>query len=190
MGKAKSNKCVEFTNCTLPGEADTGYYAGDNDYHSSGVIQYLQVEYGGDRISTDKELNGITLNAVGLGTDISNVAVLYNSDDCIEFFGGAVTARNIFCYKGEDDGIDTTDGARIFLQNGVVVAGAYPNAGADNDLGPLYAWYIITDEHKTFISVIRYVNIEFRNKTLVDIEINHCFIENGVEYGPVSWGTY
>jgi len=64
------------------------------------------------------------------------------------------------------------------------------NAGADNDLGPLYAWYIITDEHKTYISEIRYVNVEFRNKTLVDIEINHCFIENGVEYGPVSWGMY
>lgn len=132
-GKAKSNKCTDFSDCTLPGEANTGFYAGDDDYHSSGVIQFLQVEYGGDRIDDKKELNGITFNAVGLGTLIENVAVLYNSDDCIEFFGGAVTARNIFCYKGEDDGIDTTDGARIFLQNGIVVAGDYPEAGEDND---------------------------------------------------------
>ncbi|MCB0379280.1 MAG: hypothetical protein KDD33_12375 [Bdellovibrionales bacterium] len=132
-GKAKSNKCTTFADCTLPGEADTGYYAGDDDNHSSGVIQYLQVEYGGDRIDDEKELNGITFNAVGLGTVVENIAVLYNSDDCVEFFGGAVMARNVFCYKGLDDGIDTTDGARIFLQNGIVVNGDYPNAGADND---------------------------------------------------------
>ncbi len=132
-GKAKSNKCNDFASCTIPGEANTGFYGGDDDNHSSGVIQYLQVEYGGDRIDSEKELNGVTFNAVGLGTLVENLAVLYNSDDCIEFFGGAMTARNIFCYKGEDDGIDTTDGARVFLQNGIVVAGDYPNAGEDND---------------------------------------------------------
>ncbi len=132
-GKAKSNKCNDFATCTLPGEANTGWYGGDDDYHSSGVLQYLQVEYGGDRVDSQKELNGITFNSVGLGTLIDNIAVLYNSDDCIEFFGGAVTAKNVFCYKGEDDGVDTTDGARIFLQNGVVVAEAYPTAGEDND---------------------------------------------------------
>jgi hypothetical protein len=132
-GKAKSNKCNNFTGCTIPGEANTGWYGGDDDNHSSGIIQYLQVEYGGDRIDSEKELNGITFNSVGLGTIIENIAVLYNADDCIEFFGGAATARNIMCYKGEDDGIDTTDGARIFLQNGIVVAEAFPGAGEDND---------------------------------------------------------
>lgn len=132
-GKAKSNKCSTFENCTVPGEANTGFYAGSDDNHSSGAIQFLQVEFGGDRIDEEKELNGITFNAVGLGTFIENIAVLYNADDCIEFFGGAVTARNIFCYKGEDDGVDTTDGARVFLQNGIVVATPYPEAGADND---------------------------------------------------------
>lgn len=132
-GKAKSNKCGDFADCTIAGEADTGWYGGDDDNHSSGIIQYLQVEYGGDRVSATKELNGVTFNSVGLGTVIENIAVLYNSDDCVEFFGGAVTAKNIFCYKGQDDGIDTTDGARIFLQNGIVVAGDYPEAGEDND---------------------------------------------------------
>ena len=132
-GKAKSNKCIDYNNCTLPGEADTGFYGGNDDYHNSGVIQYLQVEYGGDRVDSKKELNGITFNAVGLGTIVENVAVLYNSDDCMEWFGGAMTAKNVFCYKGEDDGIDTTDGARIFLQNGIVVAGDFTNAGQKND---------------------------------------------------------
>jgi trimeric autotransporter adhesin len=132
-GKAKTNKCNDFETCTIPGEANTGWYGGNDDFHSSGSLQYLQVEFGGDRIDEEKELNGITFNSVGLGTLIDNIAVLYNSDDCVEFFGGAVTGRNIFCYKGEDDGIDTTDGARIFLQNGIVVASDYPEAGEDND---------------------------------------------------------
>ena len=132
-GKAKSNKCKVFEGCVVAGEAGTGFYGGDDDFHDSGIIQYLQVEYGGDRIDDKKELNGITFNTIGLGTVIENIAVLYNSDDCIEFFGGAATARNIFCYKGEDDGIDTTDGARIFLQNGIVVMAEFDDSGEQND---------------------------------------------------------
>ncbi len=132
-GKGKSNKCRTFADCTIPGEAGTGWYGGNDNDHNAGILQYLQVEYGGDRIDDEKELNGVTFNAVGLGTVIDNVAVLYNSDDCIEFFGGTATGKNIFCYKGEDDGVDTTDGARIFLQNGVVVALPFEGAAEDND---------------------------------------------------------
>ena len=138
-GKAKSNKCKVFEGCVVAGEANTGFYGGDDDFHDSGIIQFLQVEYGGDRIDDKKELNGITFNAIGLGTVIENIAVLYNSDDCIEFFGGAVTARNIFCYKGDDDGVDTTDGARIFLQNGIVVMAEYDDAADENDRHALEA---------------------------------------------------
>ena len=132
-GYAKSNKCPKFEGCTVPGEANTGYYGGNDDNHDSGLIKYLQVEYGGDRIDTEKELNGVTFNSVGLGTVIENIAVLHNSDDCIEFFGGAAIGKNIFCYKALDDGIDTTDGARVFLQNGVVVASEFLQEGEKND---------------------------------------------------------
>ncbi|MCJ8275430.1 MAG: hypothetical protein MJK18_01205, partial [Bdellovibrionales bacterium] len=87
-GKAKTNRCwQDMDNCTVRGEAATGWYGGNDDEHRSGSINYLQVEYGGDRINGEKELNGVTFNSVGLGTEISNVAVLYNADDCIEFFG-------------------------------------------------------------------------------------------------------
>jgi len=160
-GYGKSNKCVTFKDCTLPGEANTGYYGGDDDEHSSGSIKYLQVEYGGDRIDDKKELNGVTFNAVGVGTIIDNLAVLFNSDDCIEFFGGAAIGKNIFCYKGLDDGIDTTDGARIFLQNGIVVASDFL-LGGDNDRHAVEADSSKNDDaHQRLASAPLLVNFTF-----------------------------
>lgn len=131
-GYARSNKCAQWEDCTLAGEADTGFYGGNDDEHSSGSISHLQIEYGGDQIDDKKQLNGLTLNGVGLGTALDNIAILYNADDCIEFFGGASIVKNLFCYKGLDDGVDTTDGARVFIQNGVIVSSEFSENG-END---------------------------------------------------------
>ena len=38
----------------------------------------------------DNEINGLTLGGVGTGTTITNVEVIGNQDDGIEFFGGTV----------------------------------------------------------------------------------------------------
>jgi len=54
--------------------------------------------------------------------ELNNIAVLFNADDCIEFFGGAAIVKNLVCYKGLDDGIDSTDGARTFIQNAIIVS--------------------------------------------------------------------
>ena len=134
-GYARTSKCYkDFASCNTPSEAGTGWYGGNNDRHNAGSIKYLQLEFGGDQIDDEKQLNGLTLNSVGVDTVVENVAILHNNDDCIEFFGGAVIAKNIFCYKQTDDGIDSTDGARVYIQNGVAVAQAFDDsAGAKND---------------------------------------------------------
>jgi len=121
-GYGRSNKCTTIEDCTLRGEADTGFYGGDDDEHSSGSISYLQIEYAGDQIDDKKQLNGLTLNGIGVGMELNNIAVLFNADDCIEFFGGAAIVKNLVCYKGLDDGIDSTDGARTFIQNAIIVS--------------------------------------------------------------------
>ncbi|MCB0356320.1 MAG: hypothetical protein KDD40_04895 [Bdellovibrionales bacterium] len=135
-GMAPVNKCADLDNCTLPGEADTGYYGGNNPFDNSGIIRYLRVEYGGDQISEEKQFNGITFNSVGAGTIVDYIQVHKNDDDGIEFFGGTVNVKHVVITEASDDSIDWTYGYTGMIQFAVAIQGeAKADRGieADND---------------------------------------------------------
>jgi hypothetical protein len=92
------------------GEGDTGQYGGADPDDSSGVLQYVRVEFAGIEFSPDNELNGIAFQGVGRGTIVDHVQVKHNKDDCFEFFGGTVDARHIVATSCGDDSIDWTQG--------------------------------------------------------------------------------
>lgn len=85
-------------------------YGGNNPTESSGSINYLILRNTGAQINADSQFNGLSLYAVGSGTSISNVAVIEGADDGVEFFGGTVSATNIYLENIEDDAIDWTEG--------------------------------------------------------------------------------
>lgn len=85
-------------------------YGGAVSEDNSGILNYVKIEYTGARIDDEAEHNGLTLNAVGAGTVISNIAILNGDDDGIEFFGGTVNATNILVVNAKDDMFDFTQG--------------------------------------------------------------------------------
>ena len=85
-------------------------YGGAVSEDNSGILNYVKIEYTGARIDDEAEHNGLTLNAVGAGTVISNIAILNGDDDGIEFFGGTVNAINILVVNAKDDMFDFTQG--------------------------------------------------------------------------------
>lgn len=85
-------------------------YGGDVANDNSGILNYVKIEYTGARIDDEAEHNGLTLNGVGSGTTISNIAILNGDDDAIEFFGGSVNATNILVVNAKDDMFDFTQG--------------------------------------------------------------------------------
>ena len=95
---------------TAEGEGGTGTYGGDDPEDSSGVLKYVRVEYAGDQISPENELNGIAFQGVGRGTTISHIQVHRNSDDGVEFFGGTAEAKYLYLTEEGDDSLDWTDG--------------------------------------------------------------------------------
>lgn len=97
-----SNAATEVNN--------TIFFGGDNAGDNSGIVDYVILEYTGARIDDEAEHNGLTLNGVGNGTTISNVAILNGDDDAIEFFGGTVNASNILVVNAKDDMFDFTQG--------------------------------------------------------------------------------
>ncbi|MDV2887990.1 hypothetical protein RYX45_22760, partial [Alkalihalophilus pseudofirmus] len=76
----------------------TQSYAGSGDNSpilndNSGVLSYVRIEYAGYAYQPDKEINSLTLGAVGSGTTIDHVQIALAKDDAIEWFGGTVNAK-------------------------------------------------------------------------------------------------
>ena len=100
------------TSAGIDAQAEVGgfIYGGSNDADNSGSIKYLVIKGTGAQINADSQYNGISLYAVGSGTTIENVSVINGADDGVEFFGGTVSASNLYLENNEDDSVDWTEG--------------------------------------------------------------------------------
>jgi hypothetical protein len=90
-----------------------GTVANDN----SGVLRYVGIQFPGFELFLGNEINGLTLGSVGSGTTIENVFIAQSADDCIEFFGGTVSVKNIVGQNCDDDDFDTDYGWSGTIEN-------------------------------------------------------------------------
>jgi hypothetical protein len=102
-------------------DAIAGGGATPNDDDSSGVMQYVRIEYAGYAAQPDKELNSLTFAAVGRKTVIDHIQVSYAKDDAYEWFGGTVNCKYLIAYKTQDDDFDTDNGFSGKIQFGLAM---------------------------------------------------------------------
>jgi hypothetical protein len=88
------------------------HYGGGNDNDDSGVFRYVSIRHAGVVFDLNREMNGLTLCAVGSGTTVDHVEIFANNDDGVEFFGGTVNTRYMVAAFCDDDGFDTDQGYR------------------------------------------------------------------------------
>lgn len=118
----------------IPTSDSNGLYGGDNSADDSGTITYISIRHGGTNIGAGNEINGLTLGGVGSGTTISNVEVVGNADDGIEWFGGTVSVSNVVVWNSFDDALDTDQAWNGTCENFIVVT---PRTGSAMELdGP------------------------------------------------------
>ena len=129
-GAAPLNTCDSGV-CEAVGEGDSGAYGGDDPLDDSGVLRYVRVQFAGEKINDEDELNGIAFQGVGAGTVVDYVQVHRNADDGIEFFGGTVSAKHLVLTDIEDDSVDWTQGWQGNLQYVLVDQGSID----ENDRG-------------------------------------------------------
>jgi hypothetical protein len=104
----------------LAGSGDAAVPAAvDND--NSGTLQYVRIEYAGYAYQPDKEINSLTMAAVGSGTTIDHIQVVYAKDDAYEWFGGTVNCKYLIAYKTQDDDFDTDNGFSGKIQFGLII---------------------------------------------------------------------
>ena len=121
-GNAVAN-CAGATGCgtTTNGddcesEGGAGFFGGNDDDDSSGSIRYARVEYAGQEIAPNNELNAWTFNAVGRNTELEFMQAHLGTDDLFEFFGGTARLRHAVATAGDDDNFDSQMGFRGFIQ--------------------------------------------------------------------------
>ncbi|MEM6525934.1 MAG: hypothetical protein AAF693_19200, partial [Bacteroidota bacterium] len=105
----------------IPNTDLDGRYGGSTADDNSGIIDYVSVRHGGSLIGSGNEINGISLGGVGSGTTITNVEVVGNNDDGIEWFGGTVDVTNAVVWNAFDDALDTDQDWTGTCSNFIVV---------------------------------------------------------------------
>lgn len=119
----------------IPVTSSYGAFGGNDPADNSGVLSYISIRHSGVLIGAGNEINGLTLGGVGSGTTISNIEVIANADDGVEFFGGTVNATNILVGFQKDDGIDLDMSYDGTIDNFIVINGPESLAGLEID-GP------------------------------------------------------
>ncbi|MEC5142869.1 hypothetical protein [Chitinophaga sp. 212800010-3] len=114
LGKAPTNHPtavrIEGIADNPPADATYGGPANNLPGDNSGILRYVKIEYAGFELSTDNELNGLTLGGVGNGTILDYIEVYKSNDDAFEFFGGTVNASHLVAIDPLDDMFDTDNG--------------------------------------------------------------------------------
>ncbi len=110
-------------------------YGGGDDNYDAGSISYLSIRYGGRVQGLSNELNGLSLGALGRGTQIHHVEIMNNVDDGIEIWGGTVGLKYITIWNIGDDSFDVDQGWRGKAQFGLIVQGYSRDANQGSGLG-------------------------------------------------------
>jgi hypothetical protein len=123
LGEAVVNRgvgtCGEGTNPFVPCEDNLeglpatdprSLFGGEDDGSSCGTVEYTRIEFAGNEISQDNELNGLTVGGCGSGTTLDFIQVHLGLDDGVEFFGGTSNISHVIVDGMGDDGIDWDQG--------------------------------------------------------------------------------
>lgn len=110
------------TVCNVVGEGGTvvGNYGGNDPADSSGALRYVRIAEGGLVAGPNNEINGLTLQGVGHGTQLDYIQVHGNLDDGVEWFGGTVNATHLVLTNNDDDDIDYDEGFQGNVQYAII----------------------------------------------------------------------
>jgi hypothetical protein len=121
LGKAPINTLGGLHTLPFDLEPMLNHYGGQDPEDNSGILKYVRIEYAGRKLSSLKELNGISLAGVGRKTILSNIQVSYSNDDSFESYGGDLVMNNLISYRTTDDDFDFTQGVQCNLSNSIAI---------------------------------------------------------------------
>lgn len=104
------NAQCNFTTQPCVSEGIQREFGGSDNDDDSGTMAYVRIEFAGYEVSFGNELNGLTLNGVGRGTELHHIQVHKGLDDGVEWFGGAADLKYGIVTGASDDSFDFSSG--------------------------------------------------------------------------------
>lgn len=172
LGRARTTDCnvgtVAADTCErdTEGSADLARYGGRDDAYNAGTMQYVQIRYSGFVLGADRELQALTTEAIGSGTQLSYIQSHNSSDDGAEFFGGQFNMRYYIAVNADDDSLDVDTGARMNLQYAMLL----PRPGRGDTLMEIDSNGNEADTPRTTLRVANFVAVQ--RQTSSDNEAN------------------
>ncbi|MFD2564144.1 hypothetical protein [Aquimarina rubra] len=139
-------------------------YGGNNDDEMTAIMTYVRIEYAGKKVNRSKELNGLSLYALGKESILDNIMISYSADDSFEFFGGKANMHNLISYKAKDDDYDFTLGFQGELYNILAVRHPYIS-----DVSGSYAIEIDGYDKKLGITSKGLSSVNIKDATLINL---------------------
>ncbi len=154
---------------TVTFDPNLGRAGGLDNNDNSGILRYFRIEFGGLAFEVNREINGLTLGAVGSATEMHHIQCSYINDDSFEWFGGSVNSSNLIAYKTTDDDFDTDFGYSGLSQFGIAVRDtSYFDPTYSLASGSSTSEGFESDNEPTGTSSVRpYTNGIFSNYTMV-----------------------
>ncbi len=127
MGRGKVTDCTSGSTAAgtcerqTEGAADPALFGGVDDADNSGKMSYVQIRYSGYVLGANVELQSLTGEGVGSGTQISYIQTVNSSDDGSEWFGGSPTVKYYIAVAADDDSLDVDTGAQANFQYGLLI---------------------------------------------------------------------
>ncbi|MEN2413705.1 hypothetical protein [Flavobacterium mesophilum] len=121
LGKAPINNLGGLHTLPFDLEPMLNHYGGQDAEDNSGILKYVRIEYAGRKLSSLKELNGLSLAGVGRKTVLNNIQISFSNDDSFECYGGDLNLSNLISYRTTDDDFDFTQGAQINISNSIAI---------------------------------------------------------------------
>lgn len=121
LGKAPINAIGGVNILPFDLEPMLNHYGGQDAEDNSGILKFVRIEYAGRKMSSLKELNGLSLAGIGRKTVLSNIQISFSNDDSFECYGGDLNMNNLVSYRTTDDDFDFTQGAQININNSIAI---------------------------------------------------------------------
>ncbi|MBK1834205.1 hypothetical protein [Roseibacillus ishigakijimensis] len=110
-------------------------FGGEIADDSSGIMEYVRIEFGGFEFDSNEEINGLTMGGVGSGTTLRYIEVVGNTDDGFEYFGGTVNTSHLVSFFNQDESFDLDQGHQGTHQFLFAVQSTLSDNGTEADGG-------------------------------------------------------
>lgn len=100
-------------------------YGGEDAEDSSGILEYVRVEYAGKRLNNGNLFSALLLAGIGAETKVENVMVSHSGGNAFEILGGSVNLNKTVSFKSNGNDFKFNYGAQSNLFNSLAVRSPY-----------------------------------------------------------------